>query len=446
MRVRWFSVLFLVLGFCSAAADRAFGQVTPVGANLQLNLSNPGARSLALGGAFVGLADDATAAYTNPAGLTNLTRPEVSVEGRYFRFTNSFLDTGNGTGAPLKDANGNTVTGIADHLVYTDSKDTRTALSFASFVYPGKGWAVAVYRHELADFKASSTAQGAFFGFGPDTFRFLPYQAGLDVKIVNYGLALAFKIGQVSVGAGVSRFELNGNETATYYDVPADFFSRLDFSQGTALLTDRVSGDDHAVAFNAGLLWKPSSSFSIGAVYRQGPKFTTRETFVDLSNPTNPEISTSELHVPDIYGAGIAVRPIDVLTFTVDWNRVRYSQLIAPSVVLGTPPTTVPSVFASDDVNQFRAGVQYVLPLGTSVLALRAGWWRDPDHKIRAAGAVDPADINSVANHLAFPAGEDVNHYTGGLGLAIGEHVQLDAGVDYSKKVTTASASLVGRF
>jgi hypothetical protein len=46
------------------------------------NFSVPGARSLAMGGAFVGLADDATAAYANPAGLTVLLQPEVSLEGR----------------------------------------------------------------------------------------------------------------------------------------------------------------------------------------------------------------------------------------------------------------------------------------------------------------------------------------------------------------------------
>lgn len=46
------------------------------------SLANPGARSLGLGGAFTALADDATAALANPAGLDQLAEPEVSVEGR----------------------------------------------------------------------------------------------------------------------------------------------------------------------------------------------------------------------------------------------------------------------------------------------------------------------------------------------------------------------------
>ena len=39
---------------------------------IQFDFINPGARSLALAGAFIGLADDATAATTNPAGLQRL--------------------------------------------------------------------------------------------------------------------------------------------------------------------------------------------------------------------------------------------------------------------------------------------------------------------------------------------------------------------------------------
>ena len=51
---------------------------------LQFNFGNPGARSLGMGGAFLGLADDATAAEANPAGLTILRKAEFSLEGRNY--------------------------------------------------------------------------------------------------------------------------------------------------------------------------------------------------------------------------------------------------------------------------------------------------------------------------------------------------------------------------
>ena len=61
---------------------------------LQFDFLSPGARSLALGSAFIAVADDATAAFTNPAGLMFLIRPEVSAEFRYRRLETPFLSGG----------------------------------------------------------------------------------------------------------------------------------------------------------------------------------------------------------------------------------------------------------------------------------------------------------------------------------------------------------------
>ena len=44
------------------------------------NFGNPGARALGVGGAFISLADDSTAAQANPAGLVVLRRPEFFAE------------------------------------------------------------------------------------------------------------------------------------------------------------------------------------------------------------------------------------------------------------------------------------------------------------------------------------------------------------------------------
>src|SRR5204863_7128769 len=61
---------------------------------LQFNFGNPGARSLGMGGAFLGLADDASAAEANPAGLTILRKPEISVEGRNYEEQQLFSTSG----------------------------------------------------------------------------------------------------------------------------------------------------------------------------------------------------------------------------------------------------------------------------------------------------------------------------------------------------------------
>ena len=48
---------------------------TPLWQGVDFDFSQPGARSRGIGSAFVGAADDATAAVTNPAGLVQL--PEM---------------------------------------------------------------------------------------------------------------------------------------------------------------------------------------------------------------------------------------------------------------------------------------------------------------------------------------------------------------------------------
>src|SRR5881409_893206 len=76
----------LALAVCAAAVVPLAAQNTDIESlsGLQFNFGNPGARSLGMGGAFLGLADDASAAEANPAGLTILRKPEISVEARNY--------------------------------------------------------------------------------------------------------------------------------------------------------------------------------------------------------------------------------------------------------------------------------------------------------------------------------------------------------------------------
>ena len=71
-----------------------------VNAGIQFNFLNPGASHLGMGGAFIGGADDATAAYANPAGVINILRPEVSLEGRVWTYGPSNPESGRGSGSP----------------------------------------------------------------------------------------------------------------------------------------------------------------------------------------------------------------------------------------------------------------------------------------------------------------------------------------------------------
>ena len=65
---------------------------------LQFDFLPPGARSVGMGSAFIAAADDATAAFTNPAGLARLGRREISAELRFKRLATPYLFGGRITG------------------------------------------------------------------------------------------------------------------------------------------------------------------------------------------------------------------------------------------------------------------------------------------------------------------------------------------------------------
>src|SRR5690242_14063757 len=96
---------------------------TETNASIPFNLANPGARSMGMGGAFIGLADDATAAYTNPAGLTKLVTPEVSAEARHTEYTLPYVNGGSATANPFN--------GTGLHT--SDANSDKNNLSFLSF-------------------------------------------------------------------------------------------------------------------------------------------------------------------------------------------------------------------------------------------------------------------------------------------------------------------------
>src|SRR5262245_17250935 len=123
----------------SCLTGAALAQDTRIGPPpVQYNFAPPGARSLAMGASFIGLADDATASESNPAGLTILTKPEVSAHFRYSEFENNAPNTVTGTGfEPFTSRVGSP--------------------SFFSVVYPWKRAAVSFYYQRAADYRARSS-------------------------------------------------------------------------------------------------------------------------------------------------------------------------------------------------------------------------------------------------------------------------------------------------
>ena len=103
--------------------------------------------------------------------------------------------------------------------------------------------------------------------------------------------------------------------------------------------------------------------------------------------------------------------------------------------------------------NRFGHPVSYTLyPEAAPVLladpgspvAARAGFYTNPDHKIRFAGG--PRNADEVGERLLYSGGKDYYHGTAGLGIVPLPGFQLDFAGNYAKDVLEFSVSTVFRF
>jgi long-subunit fatty acid transport protein len=341
-------VVSLGLGAGPALAQSA----SAINGGIQFDFSLPGARSLGMAGAFVALADDATASQANPAGLTILTRPEISFEVRGFNFYSLTPSRGNAFGS----ASGigvDTVSGVRNEELL----DSTVALpSFLSAVWPRPSWVIAAYRQEFSKFENRILSNGPFFTSGSDIERLNPVTAQIELNIVGYGVSAARRVGpRLSIGGGFAFYTFSLHSRSESYLVqphavtlrPEDRaanvgvgqqFGPADFSEGNVFFRQEQDGENNSYALNAGMMFEASSRFSIGASVRQGPDFEYRSRFFGgpahaqinspLSNTLIDEDEGILFHVPDSYAVGVRYRHSGNLSIALEYNRVQYSQIL----------------------------------------------------------------------------------------------------------------------
>ena len=459
----------LALVLVAALALPVLGQNVDIEAlsGLQFNFGNPGARSLGMGGAFLALADDASAAEANPAGLTVLRKAEVSLEARNYQEQQLF--TTSGTFPEI------------ERTPFTHYSD-RVVVTFGSFVYPIKNFTLGLYYHEplnnqgagvvapryddltgqlesqlpnfflpsgggapISEAECEALRRQTNNPFACLEYRVDPFVSALDVRQRTYGFAAAWQLHpKFSVGATVrhQRFQ----EAAFTFRFSQTFDPSSVSVQATA---KEKNGEIEIVeetdtTFAVGLKWSPMDKLSFGGVYKKGPTFTAPLFFAGAA--TNNEflkIADTNFHIPDVMGAGVSFRPIPVLTINFDAVHVKYSNLVDDFVAsVADVRELSESPFGADDVTELHLGAEYVLTTKIPV-ALRAGFWRDPAHAVEWRGPLNRPDF--IAEAMLYPKGETQNHISAGIGLAW-QKFQIDAAYDGSDTYKVASLSVVTRF
>jgi long-subunit fatty acid transport protein len=378
---------------------------------LEYNFAPPGARSLAMGASFLGLADDATAAASNPAGLTILTKPEVSAHFRYSSFDLEAPDT---------------VLGIGTET-FTDQVGSP---SFFSFVYPWKSAAVSAYYQRSSDFRSHSFFEGESLTTGGGLLRYDQVETEFSVEI--FGAAAAYKLGsKVSIGGS-----LQASRVSLASDLRFSLPSIIGLTQAT------LAPDDSAteLTWNAGILFTPVPKLSLGGVYKKGAKTEFPEMLrVSISSGTQTvEIDSVEtavpINVPDVFGGGVAFRATESFTVLLDVVRVRYSQASLP---IEQANAYQAFGFGGDnaayeelsDRTELHLGAEYTWSGGDDWnFAVRGGYFSDPDHD-------GIKGIDSGQHHVTF-----------GGGVVVKNRLQLDVAGNFASRIRDVLFSMVVRF
>jgi hypothetical protein len=411
---------------------------------VQFDFLTPGARSLALGGAYIGAADDVTAAFTNPAGLAFFKQRELSLEVRLRSLQTPFLSAGRISG---------TTTGIGEDTisgpVYGGDVDTSLRPSFIAVVMPLRTHRIsfAAYRHDLVHIENAFFSRGpfervTFFGIIDDRNREIPIDGTRDVRITTYGGSVAWARGNFGLGGGISVSTFRLDARFARHGFVSSIFGLPD--TGLTSATTTQSGEDAAVSGNIGAVWTTSDDrLTVGATFRRGPEFS----FVQHDQVIGGLDVTrgGTFKVPDTWGVGILWSGIPHTRLLVDYDRVQYSQLIDDFITIQALSSSGrPEQLAIDDANEIHGGLEYRRQLRSRDVAFRGGAWWDPDHAVRyvPTAAHDEVDTLFAAT---LPGGSSVVHYTFGGAFTVSKWV-IDAGTDLSSRSKSLTVSLLVRF
>jgi long-chain fatty acid transport protein len=436
--------LLSVLAFIAVATSAFAITDEEIFRTFSFSFLNPGARSAAMGGAFIALADDATAAEANPAGLIILTRPEVTFEYRHTEVNPNELNFAN----IVADKDGFNV------IIATDnSVEDQDQPSYVSVVFPAGSWTFGFSRQEVVKQDAivsESILLPIFLQENGQTLTIdalLGSDGSVQQDIVNWNFAAGVKLSEsFSLGATVRYSTLDWNtdvrNTVVIPDIPD--LGTLDFSHTS------INDDDKAWGFNVGALWKTQHA-SFGVVYKRNPKFEVTEVEEAPIVGIQSRSFANVLKVPDNFGGGVAVKPNDNLTITGDIVYIKFDQLNedfeAGHNIFTLGYTNENLQYKVKNGVDYKIGTEFVVFVGNVPVALRAGYFRKASNSLLldSFSNILPGD-QVVLPKLFGIERDDTNHFTFGNGFVFGQHFQLDWAMDTSNLDDTFVLSSVVRF
>lgn len=314
------------------------------------------AKATAMSGAFIAQANDVSALFFNPAGLTSLASNQVALGTTIIMPSASFLGPENldaNLYTPAKD-----LVFPPSHLYAAYKLDDRLTLGLGFYTMFGLGseWPADWAGRELA---TNSHVQ---------TYTLNPVLAGKVSDNLSVSFGLSYVYGTVTLEKSIYA----GYELDTYVE-------------------SKLVASGYGLGFNVGVQYKPFDRVTMGFVYRTNTELKFNDgkatfTLPDLQNEAANQLlgvyfpnttGRSALTLPDLTGFGFAFDLTDNFTFEADYVKLgwsSYDKLVVnfEDPVAGSSQTVSEKNYI--DTYSLRAGVEYRY---NKQLALRAGVMRD---------------------------------------------------------------------
>ena len=352
---------------------------------------------MGMGGAFVAQADDPSAIFYNPAGITQLKGLQAMVGISPIMPGSSFRSDGNAT---MGTAAGQ-VTRSEDHtwliphgyVTYRFNDKVSTGVGIFSRFGLGTEWP------KTFEGRFTSGAERAFV----KTFAISPVVAVQPVKGLSFG-----------IGPYIQYFEVD-LRNRVFLAAPTPPLTPDSNAARTA--QSRLSGNNWAVGANIGMLYKVNDILSLGVSYLSSIRHNVRNGDQELIRLSDGALvrsldARSTITLPSSVTMGAALR-LKPWTFEVDLQWTEWSTYESLKIDLSNG-TTKESPKKWRNVWALRTGVQYNV---NQYLDLRAGFVWDQSPIPR--DTLDPL----------VPSG-DRRIYCGGVGIHYGK-ITLDLAYNY---------------
>jgi len=411
VRVYLFIIVVMLPGTMQAQQIEFSSSLNPVGS---------GARATGMGGAFISVADDATAASWNPAGLIQLEKPEVSAVHSYFNRKQEFSSS-------------------AHPEVESEHSTGTHSINYASAAYPfvlfNRNMVVSLNYQRLYDMNKFT----AFQYNTPDPDGTITQKVSFDQSGYLYALSPAFAVQIVpglSVGATFNMWQDFPGENGWSSEQRQHVISNFGEFLSDEKITEKKKTTFRGYNANFGVLWSPSDKFTIGAVYKtsfdarlkeETKGHNTQDIYIlgNLVDSSSLRFSTSQrltMRMPASYGIGVSYRHSDAWLVALDLYRTEWSRFVVRDEHgQETNPLTRRPI--SDgrltDTTQVRLGTEYLFIKDKYVVPVRFGLFYDPEPAMKS-----PDDFYGVSFGTGYAWGRvafDLSYQ-----YRFGEHVTTD--------------------